>query len=584
MSTQTPNPSSTAGKSRSMPLPPLRRVIAADAPAARGVIAGLLAQLDAVRRGASSRIVIPAGRHEVRPHELPQRLCYVSNNDSGLRPVLFDLTGLNGVEIDGQGAELVFHGEIIPVMANRCRDLRIANITIDWARPFLSQGLVVDADAGRIRLDMHPDHPFEVHDGRVTFTGTDYRSSYLHNMLAFDAERREPAFRAVDHYGLMPKLRAASAGSTRLDLFGEFAKPPAPGEVMVIKHHGRTAPGMCFDRCRGVEVEDVAIHHAGGMAFVGQATRDIALRRCTVAPPADSDRVFSAHADATHFTDCHGRIELADCTFANQLDDATNIHGIYRRVDGSGSTTRLHARLVHDQQDGVETLAAGDTVALFDDRDFAEIGRAEVTAVTNPDSASAVYDLSHRVDLVDGHTVAMRWDHDVDVHISGCRAHGNRARGFLISTLGRVVIERNHLHVPGSAIQFNFDGGSWYESGPVEDVTIRDNHFDNCLHGVWGKALFSVDPHIAPEHRRHAVNRNITIANNRIDASDPRMIFAHSVSGLRFVDNDITWTDVYPRDRSDAHLTFEEAVGVLDCQPITPPREPADQSSQPSRL
>lgn len=556
----------TAGTTAAM-----RERVTRSADRGRALIADLVKQIQAAKRGGSAKIKIPAGRHDVFPTDLSSRPCYVSNNDSGVRPVLFDLTDLKGVEIDGQGAELVFHGEIIPFMVERCRDLRIANFSIDWARPFMSQGVVCDADHGRLQLDMHPDHPFEVRGDRALFVGSEYKSDYLHNMLAFDATRREPTFRAVDHYGVMPNLRAESDDENRLTFFGEFVKPPQAGEIMVIKHHGRSAAGLCFSHCRGVNIEDVTVHHAGGMAFVGQATRDISLRRCRVAPADESDRVFSAHADATHFTDCHGRIELIDCHFANQLDDATNIHGIYRRIDGSGSTNRLHARLIHHQQNGVETVSTGDTITLFDDRDFAEIGRAEVQSVTNPDSGSAIYDLKHKVSLREGHTIAMRWDHDIDVHISGCEARGNRARGFLISTLGRVVIEHNHLHVPGSAIQFNFDGNSWYESGPVEDVTIRHNHFDNCLHGVWGPALFSVWPEIQPERRALATNRNITIADNRITASDPRLVYAHSLSGLRFVDNEIEWTDAYPRDHDGPVFAFCESVEGVACQTVNPP-------------
>ncbi|MEM8494406.1 MAG: right-handed parallel beta-helix repeat-containing protein [Planctomycetota bacterium] len=537
----------------------------------RGVVEELLKQLDALRSGKTSKLVIPPGRHDVFPDLLPARACYISNNDSGIRPVLFDLVGLNGVEIDGQDASFVFHGEVIPFMVERCCDVRIANLRIDWARPFLSQGLILDADEHRLRLEMHPDHPFEVRDGRVVFVGDRYESAQLRNLLAFDASRCETAFRATDHYGVAPSLRAESDGRHRLSLFGEFTHPSRVGHTMVIKHHGRRSAGLCFSHCRDVSVEDVTVYHAGGMAFVGQATRNISLRGCRVEPTPGSGRVFSAHADATHFTDCHGMIKLIDCHFANQLDDATNIHGIYRRISGSGSTDCLQARLVHHQQDGVETVSAGDTIALFDDRNFAEIGRAEVSAVSNPDSRSAVYELKQNVTICEGHTVAMRLDHDINVHISGCEARGNRARGFLISTLGRVVIEYNRLHVPGSAVQFNFDGNSWYESGPVEDVTIRNNRFENCMYGVWGPALFSVRPEIDADHRTQMCNRNIAIHDNDIVTSDPRMVYARSVSGLRFQDNTITWNDAYLRDHAGPVYDFHESTEDVSCQDVVVP-------------
>ena len=567
-------PGKRGARAATQPTEAMRRRVARATPSNGHSVADLLEQIDAARRGTTSRIDLQPGRYELYPHDLPARPCYVSNNDSGVRPVLFNLTDRHGLEIDGHGAELICHGEIIPFMVERCRDLRIANLTIDWQRPFLSQGLVLDADADRIDLDMDPEHPFEVRDGRPIFVGRHYESNCLHNMLAFDPQRRETAFRAIDHYGIMKSLRAERLGTeaeTRLRLLGSFTQPPAPGQAMVIKHHGRTAPGLCFAHCRNVSLEDLTVHHAGGMAFVAQATRDIALRRCRVEPRQGSNRLFSAHADATHFTDCHGRIELIDCHFANQLDDATNIHGIFRRVDGDGTTDRLHARLVHPQQDGIETLSPGDTVALIDDRDFATLAHAAVTSVENPDTASATYTLDRSVQLREGHTIAMRWDHDIDVRIAGCHASGNRARGLLISTLGRVVIEHNHLHVPGSAIQFNCDGNSWYESGPVEDVTIRHNHFDNCLFGVWGAALFSARPEIKPQHRGQPVHHNIRITDNRITAADPRLLYAHSVAGLLFTNNTLTHSDAYPHDQTSPPFNLGQAVTDVTLDEIPPP-------------
>ena len=158
----------------------------------------------------------------------------------------------------------------------------------------------------------------------------------------------------------------------------------------------------------------------------------------------------------------------------------------------------------------------------------------------------------------------MRWDHDVDVVIRGCVCENNRARGLLVSTLGRVLIEENRLHVPGSAVQFCFDAGSWYESGPVEDVTIRRNEFDNCLYGVWGPALIAVNPHIAPALRGQPVNRNIRIVDNEIRTADPRLLWAHSVDGLVLRGNRVTPTDAYPRDQAGPAVTLAGAVRGFD--------------------
>lgn len=49
--------------------------------------------------------------------------------------------------------------------------------------------------------------------------------------------------------------------------------------------------------------------------------------------------MISITADATHYVNCGGYIRMIDCTFENQKDDATNIHGLYMAVERSGAPT-----------------------------------------------------------------------------------------------------------------------------------------------------------------------------------------------------------------------------------------------------
>ena len=535
----------------------------------RDFVDDLRDQLDEVRAGRRRLVRLLPGRHQIHASSLARRACYISNHDAGERAVLFNLSDIHGITIDGQGAELVFHGEVIPFLFEHCRDLTVRDLSIDWARPFLSQGLVLEADEQQLHLEMDADHPFEVRDGRPIFTGAGYRSDCLHNMLAFDPDRRETAFRTPDHYEVMRSLQAEKVDASnprRLRLRGDFRQPTPPGQVMVIKHHTRASPALCFVSCSGVEVDRVRVHHAGGMGFVAQASRDLRLQRCVVAPPPGSSRLFSTHADATHFTDCHGKIELLDCTFENQLDDATNIHGVYRRIDGSGRTREVSARLIHHQQDGLRTVSAGDQLAFTDQRSFAVVDMARVVEVKHFDSRSCVYSLDREVDLGEGHAVAMRWDPEIEVRIAGCVAGKNRARGFLISTLGRVVIEDNVLHTPGSAIQCCCDASSWYESGPVQDLTVRRNRFEDCLYGVWGRGLIAVNPVLDPSADGPAVNKRIRVIDNEIVTSDPRLVFAKSIESFEFTGNRLESSSTYLHDIREPVFDIDSSVSSVSIQ------------------
>ena len=65
------------------------------------------------------------------------------------------------------------------------------------------------------------------------------------------------------------------------------------------------------------------------MGVYGLRSENILLKAvCTVVNRSEKRR-FSCAADAFHFTNCRGLIELDGCNCNGQGDDALNIHGIY---------------------------------------------------------------------------------------------------------------------------------------------------------------------------------------------------------------------------------------------------------------
>src|SRR5699024_1666348 len=95
---------------------------------------------------------------------------------------------------------------------------------------------------------------------------------------------------------------------------------------------------------RGVAIRDVNLYHCGGMGVIAQRSRDIELRKLVIVPSPGKGRMISITADATHYVNCGGYIRMIDCTFENQKDDATNIHGLYMAVEKVGGADKLLLR------------------------------------------------------------------------------------------------------------------------------------------------------------------------------------------------------------------------------------------------
>jgi hypothetical protein len=143
------------------------------------------------------------------------------------------------------------------------------------------------------------------------------------------------------------------------------------------------------------------------------------------------------------------------------------------------------------------------------------------------------------------------------VKISGNTFRNNRARGVLVKTYGPIRIHDNRFHTPGPAILIRYGTtGKWFESGPVDDVEIFNNTFDQCMFGQWGNALFIMGP-----GQGKPTAKNIRIHNNRIIQICKPLVRVNNVENFEFFDNEILSGTDYPhRQMFPDNLQF--GIGV----------------------
>lgn len=87
-----------------------------------------------------------------------------------------------------------------------------------------------------------------------------------------------------------------------------------------------------------------------------------------------------------------------------------------------------------------------------------------------------------------------------DVVIRNSRFERTNTRGILVTTRKTVLIENNVFYRTGMfPILIADDATSWVESGAVQNVTIRNNIFDNCGYNSGSGSI-----NIAPENHELA--------------------------------------------------------------------------------
>ncbi|NOU35579.1 MAG: hypothetical protein HOO88_02205 [Kiritimatiellaceae bacterium] len=520
----------------------------------------------AVKSGCS-KVSLDPGCYEVSGELLPDSFCCPSNNDEGVKRILFDLVGVNNLTIDGQGATLVFHGEMLPVRMVECRNVKLLNFSIDWKRPFFTQGLVLKSGADFVEVEVDTEkYPLTVEGNRLVLCDeAGYRNTSLWNILGFDPQKPELAFDQGDNFSLASHHVATQTAPNRFRIDGKWITVPKPGQRALLMQGDRIAPAVFMDRCQDTLIENVTIHHAPGMGFLGQMCRNTALSRCKVVP--SGDRIFSTWVDASHFTDCDGRLDICGCEFSGQCDDAGNIHGAYWAVAERIDDRTILAEVRHTQQRGVAMLKSGDIAAFHNRANLAGLIHRNVVEVSpiNLVITKIVFDGP----VPDCPEMAIRRHcPDFEVNVTDCKFGPNRGRGLLLSVPGKVRVERNIIHSSCSGVLVESDCNYWWESGPLTDLLVSNNIFESCCYGQSGSAVIHVSPKVQNPEGAPPVHRNLRFSDNRFILCRAPLLHADFVDGLVFERNTVEWSANYPCECATPTIKLGACLPGARIQPL----------------
>ncbi|AJY75339.1 right-handed parallel beta-helix repeat-containing protein [Paenibacillus beijingensis] len=497
------------------------------------------------------------GRYDFWPHKAFERFYFISNHgNSGLKRCAFPLIGFNNLTIDGGGAEFIFHGVISPFVIEGSSRITLRNFSIDWERPMLSQGELISVESEHFDIYLPEQYPFDVVNDRMIFFGEDWKYE-LSGWIEMDALTNSPAYQSGDHpFGSRLDAFKAVRVSERVVRFeGEVKRRPRLGNQLILKHGPRLNPGILITDSSNVGIRDVAIYSANGMGVIAQRSGHIDIHAVNVIPNPLTDRRFSVSADAVHIVNCRGEIKLTSCTFRNQMDDPLNIHGIYGKIAQRIDDRTLLVEWAHEEQKGVEIAAAGDWISLVRGDSFAEFGRFRCKDMTtfSKDYMMIQSEAVIPPDIKPGDVIEnASWI--ADLVLKDCTMAGNRARGPLLTASGKVLVENNTINVPGAGIFIEGDAHYWFESGKVNDVTIRNNRFEECTYcPQWGMAVIVISPKIT-NPSIEGYHRNIHIHDNRFKMFDSNLLKASFVDHLRFENNRIEVSEAYEKHGKMSHI------------------------------
>lgn len=525
------------------------------------------------------RLVLEQGVWNIYPEKADGEFRHVTNHDAGYRRMAVHLDGFSDFEIDGRGSTFLCHGVVMPIVVDRSKNITLRNLVIDWEKPFQLEGSVVALGDDFFEVEMLPECEAEIRNGKL-----------LGGMAeGFFGEEQNPKEARQDirwNYWVDPQTKAAAAVQPVLKLWNpdthSFAGVtevtptrfrirnahnvlPTLGSVMVCKgmlRPNRLSPAIHLSSVDGVLVENVTVHRSGGMGMVVEDCTDVTAKGFKVKLNRDSQSLVTTTADATHFMGCRGTVRVEDCVFENMLDDSCNVHGVYAIVEGLLAPDRLAISFSHFQQLGTVFARPGDHLRLLKKDSLLGYAECAVTEISRINEDYYVLTLDKPVaDILQPDSSVENLTARPDVIFRNNIVRNNRARSVLITSGGKVLIENNLFERPSAmSILVEGDNHFWYESGGVEDVTIRNNKFVGQAPAT---PLFKLAPMQPGEKRTQPpYHHNIRILDNDIGVAGPMVLDANRVEGLEFSGNTVRLPKE-PADLTVPAFVFKACSGIV---------------------
>jgi hypothetical protein len=456
---------------------------------------------------------------------------------------------LRSVILDGQGSRFVFHGLMLPLLIQDSEKVSVRGISIDFARPHHSQGIVTKVEQGAYELGVDPKlYPHEIRNGWFVHKGEGWESEDWGNGIVFDSKTREIVAGTGD-FGYKGKLSVLKEGSYRIekDISGSGVKA---GDRITMRHSSRPHPGIVLYRAKDTLLDQVTIHQAAGMGLLAQRSENIRLTGGGIHLADKTDRYFTTNADATHFSNCRGGIIAENGLYEGMMDDAINVHATCLRIEELQGPRKLRAKYVHGQAVGFEVALPGETLRGIRARHLEPCALGEVAAIRRLKTDEVEIEFTTDIPAGLGKGDALEnADWFPAVTFRGNTVRNNRARGTLFTTPKPVKVENNLFDKSsGSALLLAGDANGWYESGACEDVLIRGNTFRNNLTSRYQftEAILSFYPEV-PDLAGQAgyYHRNVRIEDNVFETFDVPLLYAISTDGITFTGNTITYNDSY---------------------------------------
>lgn len=489
---------------------------------------------------AEKTLIFQKGTYYLDTENCDEKMLYITNTVGDkefsadetphLNKIGINMQSIKNLKIEGNGAEFIIDGRATNMAMEDCENIKIDGITLDVKNPDMHEFTVesVTPFSATFRLDNVSQ--YKPYKNRFAFVGKGYESDFYKSRAKswWHARYADGNLRRLPH----PFRSAFKITETEPHVFKAVypsAKRFSVGERYYIFDNRRQYAGIFVNRSKNITFKNVKQHFNYSLSLVCQDTENITVDSVDFSPRSKTERLVASCADFIQICMCKGQVNVLNSYFCGACDDAINVHGVHymvKSIDGN----KLTLKYKHPQTHAYNPLHEGDEIEFVNRFTLLKKGNAKILTS----------------ELVSEHTIEITVDStqglsagDVIEDITMCPSllYKNNTldriitRNMLVTTRGKVVIENNRfLNSTMASLLLSDDALSWYESGPVHDMTVKDNYFGKC-YDEFIKILPECGLSTSPVHK------NITITGNTFDSDCDKGILVKNAENVTIKDN-----------------------------------------------
>lgn len=466
--------------------------------------------------------------------------------------VAMDINGIENLTIEADGARFIMRGMMTNIAIRDSRNIAINGLRLSTENPNMHELKVIATESNYIDFELDRESQYELSDGKYYFVGKDYKTAFDDGAMTTYWNAKIPHDNENSIWRVPHPLRwAKSVKELSERVFRvEYSKMPnaVAGDRFCVFEGRRMFQGIFVDQSNGVTLNGIEQNFNYGLSTVFQDSGDIAITNCNFVPSADGAKSMASVADFIQVCMCRGKIVIKGNKFLGAGDDTLNVHGIHFPALKIGSR-KMRLWFSHRQTHGFLPFRAGDKIRFINWMTMLEEGENEVV------SAELVSDKYIILTLKEPIKALITVIENVSATPETVEFSDNFmsriiTRGILLTT-SNVTVENNVFdNTSMHSVLISDDARSWYESGMVDNIVIRNNVFRRTV---------GYTVQIKPENIIHKgyVHKNIVIENNTIESNGEGGFYFKSTSGVTVKNNNIVGKTLDTYIKNCANIDIE---------------------------